>query len=269
MSKISICMALVAPLLPLCSGMAQSIAERVGAVKQGIVELHFASRPGACGDGRSFLSLGRSMRLGQSDASSGRDYAMACLAGPVRVRIRVQDGVVSDLRTFVGPVRPRASDATATDLGVVPARDATDYFLHLAASASARPSDQAILPAVLADSASVWRALLAIARDSASRSHATRNNAAFWLSRFAAARLDGHGEDLAAFEDADDDSDKNDARSSAVFALSQLRDREGIPPLMQVARTNKDAHVRRQALFWLGQSGDPRGLALFEEILAH
>jgi HEAT repeat protein len=114
----------------------------------------------------------------------------------------------------------------------------------------------------------VWRGLLAVARDSASRPHVTRNNAAFWLSRFAAAKLDGHGEDLAASEDEAGDSDGSDARSSAVFALSQLRDHEGIPPLMEVARTNKDAHLRRQALFWLGQSGDPRGLALFEEILA-
>jgi hypothetical protein len=266
MTSISRRIALLASLLPLFTGKAQSIAQRVGAVKQGIVELHFASRPGTCGDGRYFVSLGRSMRIGRGDASSERDYAVACMPGPVRVRMRVQDGAVSELRTFVGPAR-QASDAPATDLGVVPAREAADYFLHLAA-ARGRSSDQAILPAVLADSASVWRGLLAVARDSPSRPHATRNNAAFWLSRFAAAKLDGHDEDLAASEDEAGDSDGSDARSSAVFALSQLRDHEGIPPLMEVARTNKDAHLRRQALFWLGQSGDPRGLALFEEILA-
>jgi hypothetical protein len=34
-----------------------------------------------------------------------------------------------------------------------------------------------------------------------------------------------------------------------------------------VARTHRDARVRRQALFWLGQSGDARGLDVMEEIL--
>jgi HEAT repeat protein len=173
---------------------------------------------------------------------------------------------VSDVHTFVGPAQQ--GNAPATDLGAVSARDAAAYFLRLAATASGRTSDKAIMPAILADSASVWRGLLAVARDSDSRGQGTRNNAAFWLSRFAAAKLDGHGEDLAAADEDDDDSEKGDARSSAVFALSQLRNREGIPPLLQVARTNKDAHLRRQALFWLGHSGDARGLSLFEEILA-
>ena len=53
-----------------------------------------------------------------------------------------------------------------------------------------------------------------------------------------------------------------------VFALSQLRNHEGIPPLLEVAQTNQDERVRRQALFWLGQSDDPRGLDLFEKILS-
>jgi hypothetical protein len=264
MTSLTLRFALVVSLLPLCAS-AQTIAQRVGAVRQGDVDLRFAARPGACGDGRTFIRLGRSMSMSQHDTWRG-DYSMACAPGPVRVRLRLSDGAVSDIRTVVGPARE--GDRPSTDLGIVPARDAAAYFLQLAATAPGRASDKAIMPAILADSASVWRGLLAVARDSSSRAHGTRNNAAFWVSRFAAAKLAGHGEDIAADEDDDDDSDKNDARSSAVFALSQLRNREGIPPLLQVARTNKDAHLRRQALFWLGQSGDARGLALFEEILA-
>jgi hypothetical protein len=265
MTSLTFRVALAVALLPLCTGGAQSIAQRVGAVQQGDVELRFAARPGACGDGRYFIRLGRSMSMSERGSWRG-DYSMTCVPGPVRVRLRMTDGTVSDIRTFVGPARQ--GDAPSTDLGVVPARDAAAYFIQLASSASGRASDKAIMPAILADSASVWRGLLAVARDSSTRAHGTRNNAAFWLSRFAAAKLDGHGEDLAAADEDDDESEKGDARSSAVFALSQLRNREGIPPLLQVARTNKDAHLRRQALFWLGQSGDARGLALFEEILA-
>jgi len=40
----------------------------------------------------------------------------------------------------------------------------------------------------------------------------------------------------------------------------------GVPALIQIARNNKDREVRRKALFWLGQTNDPRALALFEEI---
>jgi HEAT repeat protein len=181
--------------------------------------------------------------------------------------MQVGEGTLTDLRTYVGPVPARGNETPATDLGVVPAREAAAYFLQVAATASSRPSDRAILAAVLADSASVWRGLLAVARDTETRSHATRNNAAFWLSRFTAATAAGHPEDLAETDDEEED-DRSDTRTSAVFALSQLRDREGIAPLIQVARTNRDARVRKSALFWLGQSGDPRALALFEEILA-
>lgn len=256
--------AVAATLLPLGAAAAQSLAQRVAGVREGDVELHYAARAGACGDGRYVISLGRSMRFAQG-GSRDSEYGMTCLPGPVRVRLHVTDGSVSDVRTFVGPLRSTTT-APTTDLGAVPAREAAEYFLQLAATASSRTSDRAILPAVLADSASVWRALLRVAGDSGTRSRGTRTNAAFWLSRFASVKLEGHGEDLAG-DEADEDPERDDARSSAVFALSQLRDREGIPPLVQVARTNKNAHLRRQALFWLGQSGDARALALFEEIL--
>jgi HEAT repeat protein len=53
----------------------------------------------------------------------------------------------------------------------------------------------------------------------------------------------------------------------AVFALSQLPDKEGVPILIRVAQTHDSPSVRKKAMFWLGQSDDPRVLALFEEIL--
>ncbi len=37
--------------------------------------------------------------------------------------------------------------------------------------------------------------------------------------------------------------------------------------LIQVAKSNRNAAVRKQAIFWLGQSNDERALAFFEEIL--
>ncbi len=56
-------------------------------------------------------------------------------------------------------------------------------------------------------------------------------------------------------------------RKPAVFALSQRPAEEGVPALIRIARTNRHPELRKTALFWLGQSEDPRALALFEEIL--
>jgi HEAT repeat protein len=58
-----------------------------------------------------------------------------------------------------------------------------------------------------------------------------------------------------------------EVREHAVFALSQRPKDEGVPALIKVARTNKDPEIRKKALFWLGQSHDPRALDLFEELL--
>ena len=53
----------------------------------------------------------------------------------------------------------------------------------------------------------------------------------------------------------------------AVFALTQIPNGEGVPILIEVARANQNPAVRKQAMFWLGQSKDPRALAYIEQIL--
>ena len=242
---------------------AQDIAQRVAAVRNGTVEMHFASRAGVCGDGDQSLSIGGSMHMGRYDAGS----EWRCEPGPVRVRLQVEDGAVRDIRTAVGQPRRPGTDRV-TDLGVVPASSAASFFLQLAKSAGSHVSNAAVTPVILADSVYPWRDLLAVARDSATRSRGTRSSAAPWLSRFAGAKMSGHENDLSASDDDGSASDESEARTSAVFALSQLRNHEGITPLIQVAQTNRDLRVRRSALFWLGQSGDPRALELFERILA-
>jgi HEAT repeat protein len=56
-------------------------------------------------------------------------------------------------------------------------------------------------------------------------------------------------------------------RKQAIFALSQRSTDEAVPALIRIARTNDDPELRKTALFWLGQSEDPRAVSLFEEIL--
>ena len=61
-------------------------------------------------------------------------------------------------------------------------------------------------------------------------------------------------------------SDGSEAvRERAISALAVSKD--GIPLLIEVARTTQDAGVRRQAMSSLSRSRDPRALAFFEEVL--
>jgi HEAT repeat protein len=65
----------------------------------------------------------------------------------------------------------------------------------------------------------------------------------------------------------EDRTGDRDVREQAVFALSQRPHDEGVPALIRIARENPDPELRKKAIFWLGQSDDPRALALFEELL--
>ena len=235
----------------------QSLRDRIDRVRDGDVLLRFTGRPGICGDGAHFIRVSRGSYMGNymDGASEAR-----CAPGPVQVRIHKVDGAVDRLDAWVGPVRQREG----VDLGQVPAPAAASYLLELAATAEGGAT-RAILPAVLADSAVVWPGLLEIARDTRTRSRSTRQDAAFWLSRFAASALAGRPNQLL---DSEGDDDATDLRRHAVFVLSQLPHGEAVPALLDAARTARDLPVRTAALFWLGQSGDTRALDLFEALLA-
>jgi HEAT repeat protein len=238
---------------------AQSLADRVSSAGDGAVTFHFAPRPGVCGDGEHFIRTGRHSYIGSWSKTHASEE---CVAGPLQVRLTVRDRAVERVESWVGPLRSR----NARDLGVVPAAEAARYLMTIAQQGASSASAKAILPAVLADSARVWPALLAIARDRDNRSKATRQEALFWLSRFASGAAAGRPDQPFEMDDDEGDADE-DLKVHAVFVLSQLRNGAGIPNLLDVARSNPSRRVRSQALFWLGQSGDPRAIALFESVL--
>ena len=247
-------LAVVLAMMAARSGTAQSLAERAGAAGDGAVTFSFASRPEVCGDGEHFVRIGRSSYMG-----SGASWRNECRPGPVQVRLTMREGRVERVESWVGPVRAREGRS----LGVVPATEAARYLLVVAARAEGKAGAKAIAPAVFAESAVVWPALVAIARDTTNVRRAARMEASFWLSRLAGAVVAGHPASLAD----DDDEERDDVKVQAVFVLSQLPNREGIGPLLDVARSSRDVSVRRSALFWLGQSGDPRAVTLFESLL--
>jgi HEAT repeat protein len=90
----------------------------------------------------------------------------------------------------------------------------------------------------------------------------TRRQAVFWLGQ-AAGEAATRGLDSIAR----DNGGNLEVRKHAVFALSQRPAEEGVPALIRIARVNAEPELRKTALFWLGQSEDPRALQLFEELL--
>lgn len=101
-------------------------------------------------------------------------------------------------------------------------------------------------------------ALISLARSK--RDEEIRNKAIFWLSQKATEKAVGALEDFA-------DDENESVQKSAVFALSQLPDNAGIEPLIKLAQTHKSRRVRKEAIFWLGQSEDPRAVDVLVDML--
>ena len=235
---------------------AQSVASRVSRVRDGTVRMSFTARPGVCGNGSSFVST----RRGEYIGSRGGEWENDCESGPVRVSMSVEGGEVRALRTYVGG-RWREVNAASTDLGMIAASDAAAFLVNLARTSAGRAARDAIFPATLADSATIWPGLLQLAKDT-SRPRDARRQAIFWLGQAAGDQATGMLDSVAT-----DSNGDRDVREQAVFALSQRPRDEGIPALVRIVKTSHDREVRKKALFWLGQSEDPRALALIEELI--
>jgi hypothetical protein len=242
---------------------AQSIASRVARVSNGTIRMTFAAKPDICGSGNSIMhSNGRGRTTWGDNWNRSRDveWETDCSHGPARVVLDRRDGEITDLRFYVGG-RWRSAGADVVDLGTVPAREAADYLVSIARSERGSMGEKAIFPATIADSADIWPALLKIARNP-DVPRSTRTQSVFWLGQAAGDAATANLKDIVV-----DNSVDREVREQAVFALSQRPREEGVPALIAVARTNKDPEIRKKALFWLGQSHDPRAIDLFEELL--
>lgn len=242
---------------------AQSIAERVARVSNGSVRMSFAARPGICGSG-STINHGTGGRTtwdgNRRESSRDVEWDSECSHGPARIVIDKSDGQITSLRFYVGG-RWRPAGADVTDLGVVSSREAANYLVSVAQNDRGSIGSKAILPATIADSTDVWPALMRVARNP-DVPRGTRNQAVFWIGQAAGEKVTADLGDLVV-----DNSVDREIREHAVFALSQRPREQSIPALINVARTNRDPEIRKKALFWLGQSHDPRALDLFEELL--
>ena len=249
------CAALAAGALLSQPALAQSLSQRVASAPDGAVQFTYAARAGVCGNGRTYYSINGSMWFGSMNDNVLRSDP--CQPGPVRVVLGRAGKDIVDVNVYVGPVQQSGSGVT--DLGTVPAKDAADYLLSLAAKVDGRPGRDAITPAMLADSATVTPQLLAVARDQ-SRARETRSSAISWLSRAADERGGVSPSQLAKAlgEIARDENDNQQVRQSALRVLSRQENGEGIPALIEISRGTQDVWLGKQALSVLAQSGDPR-----------
>jgi hypothetical protein len=182
----------------------------------------------------------------------------------MRVMLRAETGVVTDIRTFSVDCRLDAGTARwiAID-GASPAesvRVLSGFVVDKGDERKAhRLSDRALAAIAFHADAGVVDVLARYAREGAS-GH-LRGKALFWLSQRA-------GEKAAqTIARAVEEDPELEVKKKAVFALGQLPRDEGVPLLIRVARTSRDPKVQKQAFFWLGQSRDPRALAFFEAVL--
>jgi hypothetical protein len=230
---------------------AQTVAQRVARAPDGVVRMTYAARPGVCGNGSNISTNAHDER----DAQWEND----CERGPVRLVFTKSGDSVSHVQVRVGG-RWRTDAPPSTDLGTVPAAQAADFLLDVARHGS-KAGDEVILAAQLADSVTIWPRLLDIAKDKEIPT-ATRRRALFWLGQAAGDQVVDAMGDIAS-----DAKEDREVRLAAVFGLSRRPADEAVPALIRISNSDRDPEVRRQAMFWLSQSKDPRAVAWFEKVL--
>ncbi len=241
---------------------AAALRSRIEGAGDGRVQFRFSARSDVCG-------LGSSVQVGRSTYLSGgpgftEGFDRACRRGPVVVRITRTAGQVVAVETEIAPEH---SPDAVTDLGAVPAPAAAEYLLDLAGRAEGRPAREAILPAVLADSATVWTGLLGLSRNR-ELSRSVRSGAISWLGRELerVSAEDGRRISAALVGIASDPEETHPVRQQAVSVLARNRHAD-LAALTRMAG-GSDPWLRDAAVQALASSGDPRARDYLRTALA-
>jgi hypothetical protein len=188
-------------------------------------------------------------------------------ATEVSILARFEGTALTRLRTATPDCEIDAGGLPVTWLENVKADDSAAWLSSIINAPNSGDGDrfnrvtkQAVTALGMHEGTAASRSLVNIARNHPMSN--TRNDALFWLSQRA-------GDQLAAsaIAEAIEKDPDTEVRKRAVFALSQLPKDESIPKLIDVAKNNRNTAVRQQAMFWLGQSNDPRALKFFEDVL--
>jgi HEAT repeat protein len=65
----------------------------------------------------------------------------------------------------------------------------------------------------------------------------------------------------------DGNNAETEVQIQALHAISERPAEESVPLLLKAAKSHPNSQVRRAAIHWLGESGDPRALEFFHQVL--
>lgn len=230
---------------------AQSVAQRIDAVRDGTVRLVFAARPGVCGTGDGGVNV-----INPRRPETGYWNSRRCEPGPVRVVIGREGGHTTTVRERVGERWPPAADGT--DLGTVDATEAARYLLSAAASLGGKSGNEAVAAAAMADAGNLAPELTRLVRNNEAPMD-TRKDALFWLGE-----SDISTADLTRLYDR---SQPFALREQWTFVLSQQHEDAALDKLIEIARGDSDVEIRKRAMFWLGQSRDPKAIQFLHDLI--
>ncbi len=191
--------------------------------------------------------------------------------GPIRlepaqnlmVLVRLQTNEIRRVRSLSGDCQVDAGGLQVFWLGDVNAAQSIDFLKTMVTgpelnNAARDQSESALSAMALHRDTAAAAAILDLAKNGTPR---VRQRALFWIARRAESQAAG------VITQAIDNDPDVEVKKQAVFALSQLPRDEGVPILIKLAGSHTHPIVRKQAMFWLGQSKDPRALTFFEQVL--
>jgi hypothetical protein len=224
-----------------------------------------------CGSGSRWRQRDQACRLEGTQRHlrfSSHDARSAPLGGAgLVVLLRGADGRIDELLVYSDGCPLDAGGRQLTWLEGVEPEASADLLDKLIAGSNLvvppdRLADEALMALALHRASVAAERLILIARSHASAG--LRGEALFWLAQ--SGGLQAQEVILVALRQ-DEDSE---VREQAVFALSQLPQRRGVPLLLEIARDpTLPSQIRQEAFFWFVREADEQAINSIAEILSH
>ena len=87
-----------------------------------------------------------------------------------------------------------------------------------------------------------------------------RKKAIFWAGQ-------GRNVDIADLVRLYDSMNDRDMREQLIFVYSQRREDAALDKLFQIGKNDPDRELRKKAIFWIGQSRDPRAAKYLQDLI--
>ncbi len=195
----------------------------------------------------------------KADSREDRRLRNGALAAIAMERDPSADAALDRLSQPAVPEQTRKQ--TAFWLGSARGRRGYESLLKiLAGDPSDTVREQAVFALTKSHEAGAIPEIARVAHDD--KSVRVRGQALFWLAKSAQARVSSD-----AIRNAIDQDPDLRLKKRAVFALTEIPNNEGVPMLIEIARSHRDPQIRKEAMTWLGRSKDPRALQFFEQVL--